>query len=180
MGISLVSIMGELFFGGKDAFGFPLGCDFEHEAIVVLIEFERKVDAADQCLCVTNIFADVGVDEVVAFVESNCIVDNFLELERVFVLPPPPSHELHKLRDQPLVEHPIFPHRVLQLLVLPHSLRLQPLKLLFIQYPLSLLIHQTKIIISHHLNLSTRGRSIIKIEPSFFNPHPLLRLYYFD
>lgn len=112
MGIPVISVMGKLFLGGKNALCFPFGCDFKHEAIVVLVELEREVNTADEGLSVTHVLADVGVHEIVPLVEGHCVVNDLLELKGVLILPPSSTHELHEPGDVALIEDFVLSDRV--------------------------------------------------------------------
>ena len=126
----------------------PLVGEFEELPVLVLVELEGEVEAADDGLGVGEVLADVGVDQVVPFEQGHCVEHYLLVLERKLVLPLSLAHEFDELLQVPLREYIVPPGLILEMPVVLFLLAFELLDFLRAQDPLRL--HPSAIVSSLH------------------------------
>ena len=103
-GVAFVPEMAEALLGVEEGLLLPLVGEFEELPVLVLVELEGEVEAADDRLGVGEVLADVGVDQVVPLEQGHRVEHYLLVLERELVLPLALAHEFDELLQVPLRE----------------------------------------------------------------------------
>ena len=155
--------MAEALLGVEEGLLLPLVGEFEELPVLVLVELEGEVEAADDRLGVGEVLADVGVDQVVPLEQGHRVEHYLLVLERELVLPLALAHEFDELLQVPLREYVVPPSLVLEM---PVVLRLLPLELLdFLRAQDPLRLHPSALASSLHqlLKLYLHTASILPI-----------------